>query len=84
MSYTVNKCKDCGRKTKGFGERCGSCAKKGVLHPSHFPSKKENCNPENLITTCNWCNVRTNKNRKYWKDFYFKKTENKILKKEFN
>jgi hypothetical protein len=44
--------------------------------------EKENCNPENLITTCNWCNVRTNKNRKYWKDFYFKKTENKILKKE--
>lgn len=39
----------------------------------HIDYNKDNCNKENLITLCNQCNVRANKNREYWKEFYSEK-----------
>jgi len=36
----------------------------------HIDYDKKNCVPENIITTCNSCNARANKNRKYWKRLY--------------
>ena len=45
-----------------------------VLTVHHIDYNKDNCNEENLITLCNSCNIRANKNREYWKNFY----QNKI------
>lgn len=37
----------------------------------HIDYDKKNCNPNNLITLCNNCNPKVNKDRKYW-EIYFK------------
>jgi predicted RNA-binding Zn-ribbon protein involved in translation (DUF1610 family) len=44
-----------------------------VLHIHHIDYNKENCSLENLITTCQQCNLRANSNRDYWKEFYTNK-----------
>ena len=36
----------------------------------HIDYIKKNCGPENLITLCNSCNGRANKNRNDWREFY--------------
>ena len=36
------------------------------LKKNHIDYDKKNCNPENLITLCNHCNIKVNKNRDYW------------------
>jgi hypothetical protein len=36
----------------------------------HIDYDKENCNKNNLITLCNYCNTRANFNKIYWKEFY--------------
>jgi hypothetical protein len=41
-----------------------------VLHIHHIDYNKENCKEDNLITLCGGCNVRANKNRDYWRNFY--------------
>lgn len=41
-----------------------------VLHVHHTDYDKENNSDTNLATTCAWCNVRANSNRKYWTEFY--------------
>jgi hypothetical protein len=46
-----------------------------VLHVHHIDYDKQNCQENNLITTCFWCNIRANKNRDYWKKHY----KNKLL-----
>ncbi len=30
----------------------------------------ENCEEDNLITTCKQCNVRANYNRDYWQEYF--------------
>jgi hypothetical protein len=49
----------------------------------HIDYDRENCKEDNLITTCKQCNIRANKNKTYWKDYYkqkikAKETENVI------
>lgn len=41
-----------------------------VLNIHHIDYNKMNCKESNLITTCSWCNLRANTNRKYWLEFY--------------
>jgi len=36
----------------------------------HIDYDKKNCNPWNVITVCNSCNIRANKDREYWRNFY--------------
>jgi 5-methylcytosine-specific restriction endonuclease McrA len=50
-----------------------------ALHVHHIDYNKKNCAPWNLVSTCQWCNLRANKNRKYWQDFYAQKL---LVKKE--
>jgi hypothetical protein len=48
-----------------------------VLDVHHIDYNKQNCNENNLISTCIWCNVRANKNREHWQKLY----QDKILRK---
>ncbi len=41
-----------------------------VLEIHHIDYNKENCKEDNLITLCKQCNLRANRNRKYWNSFY--------------
>ena len=43
------------------------------LHIHHIDYNKKNCKETNLITLCQGCNLRANKNREYWKEFYYDK-----------
>ena len=36
----------------------------------HIDYCKQNCKEDNLITLCNQCNVRANKNRDYWYSYF--------------
>jgi 5-methylcytosine-specific restriction endonuclease McrA len=49
-----------------------------VLHIHHIDYNKENCEENNLITTCKSCNLRANANRDYWKSFYNNKIKEVI------
>lgn len=40
------------------------------LHIHHIDYIKKNCSPWNLLTLCNSCNTRANKNRDYWQELY--------------
>lgn len=60
-------CQKCGLTTKGQYIKYNS-----ALEVHHIDYDKENNKEDNLITLCKQCNIRANKNRKYWKD-YFKK-----------
>jgi len=55
------KCKVCG-KTE-LEER-----RKLTVH--HIDYNKKNCNPNNLITLCNDCHLKTNHNRNYWINYF--------------
>ncbi len=46
-----------------------------VLNVHHIDYNKQNCEENNLATTCKWCNVRANFNRSYWQQSYNKKLE---------
>ncbi len=39
----------------------------------HIDYNKKNCNEDNLIALCNYCHLRTNYNRNYWKDYFKQK-----------
>ncbi|HEC64428.1 MAG TPA: HNH endonuclease [bacterium] len=47
---------------------CWGKSKILVLH--HINYIKEDCNPDNLITLCNSCNMRVNVNREYWTEYF--------------
>jgi len=49
-----------------------------VLTIHHIDYNKENCEEDNLITTCSECNSRVNFNRNYWTEYF----KNLIIKKE--
>ena len=36
----------------------------------HIDYNKKNCNPDNLITLCCKCHIKTNQNRDYWIKFF--------------
>ena len=47
---------------------CWGTSKKLTGH--HIDYNKKNCDPSNVITLCQSCNSRANKNREYWTKFY--------------
>lgn len=50
---------------------CKVCLKnqdEDTFHVHHIDYDKKNCNPDNLITLCNPCHIKTNFNREYWKE----------------
>ena len=47
---------------------CWQTSNKLVVH--HIYYIKKDCHPGNLITLCNSCNSRANKNRNYWQKLY--------------
>ncbi len=58
---------------------CWNKSKILVLH--HINYDKKDCDPENLITLCNSCNLRVNVNREYWMKYFSGiLEENMILK----
>jgi len=40
------------------------------LDVHHIDYDKQNCNPENLISLCRSCHVKTNYNREYWLNYF--------------
>lgn len=48
---------------------CQLCNQYGnVVH--HIDYEKKNCDPNNLITLCNSCNLKVNGSRNYWTDYF--------------
>lgn len=68
------------------GYRCQVCCivqekliRKLDVH--HIDYDKENCDPENLISLCQCCHIKTNYNRSKWILFFNgRKKENKVIK----
>ena len=60
---------------------CWGTSERLTIH--HINYVKKNCQPENLITLCNSCNARANKNRKWHKAFYRIAMEKKNKIKKF-
>jgi len=56
---------------------CWGTSKRLTIH--HIDYDKKNCNPQNLITLCNSCNVRANKDREWHKVWY-----KAIINKRYN
>lgn len=55
---------------------CQLCSKQQedrAFDVHHIDYNKKNCNPNNLITLCNSCHMKTNVNRKHWKTFFEQK-----------
>ena len=48
---------------------CRVCNSYGK-HVHHIDYNKKNCNPDNLITLCNGCNIKANTNREYWTNYF--------------
>lgn len=44
-----------------------------VLSINHIDYDKNNCREDNLITLCLRCNVKVNRSREYWTDYFRKK-----------
>ena len=58
---------------------CQLCSQYGnAVH--HIDYDKKNCNPENLITLCNNCNLKVNHNRNYWTNYFLKLRGNENLR----
>jgi len=53
------KCQKCGIKENGKAHDC-----------HHIDYYKQNNKPENLITLCRVCHIKTNSNRKYWQNYF--------------
>jgi hypothetical protein len=52
---------------------CQECSglQEDVAHDvHHIDYDKKNCNPDNLVTLCRSCHIKTNKNRKYWVEYF--------------
>lgn len=64
-------CQNCGMTKEEHVTVLGA-----TLAVHHIDYNKQNNQKNNLITLCGQCNVRANKNRIYWTEFY----QNKILK----
>jgi hypothetical protein len=51
---------------------CNRQQEEVVFCVHHIDYNKLNCNPNNLITLCRSCHVKTNINREYWKKYFNK------------
>jgi len=74
------------RMRKAIRERddytCQICGKYPAFEVHHIDyNNKKNCEPENLITLCRSCNVKVNKNRNYWTNYFrnFRKCQSQTL-----
>jgi len=64
--------------TKKFKEKirirdkytCRICDKVNSKHVHHIDYNKDNCDPNNLVTLCASCHMKTNFNRDYWKGVF--------------
>ena len=52
---------------------CQLCGKYPVFEVHHIDYNKENNEPENLITLCKSCHMKTNFNREYWISYFKRK-----------
>ena len=52
---------------------CGELQSDITFSIHHIDYNKKNCNPENLLTLCISCHLKTNINREYWKEFFIKR-----------
>lgn len=52
---------------------CGEKQGDRAFHVHHIDYDKYNCNPENLITLCMKCHLKTNHNRQYWIEYFTNK-----------
>lgn len=50
---------------------CRICKEEPAVCVHHIDYNKKNCNPDNLITLCNNCHMKTNFNRSYWIKLFF-------------
>jgi hypothetical protein len=57
-------CQECGIHQE---ELVGRIAK---LDIHHIDYNKKNCNPDNLISLCRSCHMKTNNNRDYWESYF--------------
>lgn len=49
---------------------CGEKQDSKAYAIHHIDYDKKNCNPDNLITLCNSCHMKTNHNRDYWIKYF--------------
>lgn len=49
---------------------CGEKQGDRAFDVHHIDYNKLNCNPDNLITLCRNCHLKTNHNREYWKKYF--------------
>jgi hypothetical protein len=59
---------------------CWLTSSRSTVH--HIDYIKKNCEPKNLITLCNSCNIRANTNREKWTSFYQEIIKQKYKLKE--
>ena len=52
---------------------CQLCGKYPAFDVHHIDYDKKDCEPENLITLCHNCHMKTNYNRYYWINYFSKK-----------
>jgi len=55
-------------RDKYICQLCGATPE--ILFIHHIDYDKKNCNPDNLITLCRSCHMKTNYNRNYWINYF--------------
>jgi hypothetical protein len=51
-------------------QACGELQSDKAFDCHHIDYDKKNCNPDNLITLCRKCHMKTNFNRNYWINYF--------------
>lgn len=51
-------------------KKCGKIERNIAFDIHHIDYDKKNNNEKNLITLCKSCHMKTNHNRKYWKEYF--------------
>lgn len=62
-------------RDKYMCQLCGELQDDRAFDVHHIDYNKSNCNPNNLITLCMICHIKTNSNRKNWKDYFSKRSD---------
>ena len=57
-------------RDKYICQLCGKLQGDRAHSVHHIDYNKINCNPDNLISLCAYCNSKVNKNRNYWTDYF--------------
>jgi 5-methylcytosine-specific restriction endonuclease McrA len=80
-----NKAPMLGKKQSDYQKKRASEVHKGkkisetTKYKLRIDYNKKNCNPENLITLCNKCHMKTNHNREKWIKFLKQRGEEKFV-----